>query len=222
MKTHNHRDVLTTSESSFIPANISQEMPTASQSTQITNITSTKTHKSYREKIIDIETTPTNSSNNIKILPSMVIKIPLNDPTSKQRYKKSRIFLKEKRNELRIPRFTIGAPMFGSPSDREVRQIVHQKPKMQIPSPEIQIRRSKSILKKRRTITLESNLSSRRKGESPLSRTVKFGSEAVPIVKVYPVKSYRNEYKEMEKEYEKERMNKEKTTTVCSGVCTIF
>lgn len=222
MKPLYHRDALTTSESSSFPVNISHETPTASQSTQITNITYVKSRNNHKQKILDNEATPSSSSNNIKVLPSMVIKIPFNDPNSKQRYKKSRIFLKEKINELRLPRFTIGAPMFGSPSDMELKQIVKPKSKMDLLSPEITIRRSKSILKKRRTITFESGLSSRRKGESPSVRTVKFGSEAVPIAKVYPVKSYRNEYKEMEKEYEKERLNKEKTRTVCSGVCTIF
>ena len=129
---------------------------------------------------------------------------------------KSKIEMKDKRDTIRVPRFQIGAPMFSSEKHFSSR---NQKEKSYL-SPEINIPRSRSILKKRRTLTLESNLSSKRRDTS--NNKVRFGSEAVPVVQVFKVKSYRNEYKEMQQKYEQQRIENEKQKTVCSGVCIIF
>lgn len=187
----------------------SNDLRLCSQSTQLT-ASSMKKKIIPKEKIISRISSPEIH----KSLSPLVIRIPYEDEHQRRRFKKSRLVIQEKKN-FRIPRFTIGAQMFSS----ENFSSRNQKGKSSL-SPEIQIPRSKSILKKRRTLTFESNLSSKRRDTS--NNKVRFGSEAVPVVQVFNVKSYKNEYKEMQEKYEKQRIENEKQKTVCSGVCIIF
>ena len=190
----------------------SNDLRLCSQATQLT-AASMKKKFIPKEKIESRICSPENIK---RTLSPIVIKIPYEDDKHRLRYKKSKIVMKDKRDTIRVPRFQIGAPMFSSENHFSSR---NQKEKSYL-SPEINIPRSRSILKKRRTLTLESNLSSKRRDTS--NNKVRFGSEAVPVVQVFKVKSYKNEYKEMQQKYEQQRIENEKQKTVCSGVCIIF